>query len=105
MLSAVVVVGAALMAGTVLLLWLLQSALISTATTNLESRAADIASSIKELDGRGAQSVLTDDRRAGELSQVLDASGTVIAWSAKRLKDQPLSAATRRGCDPDRAAG
>lgn len=91
-LSAVVVVGAALMAGTVLLLWLLQSALISTATTNLESRAADIASSIKELDGRGAQSVLTDDRRAGELSQVLDASGTVIAWSAKRLKDQPLSA-------------
>lgn len=91
-LSAVVVVGTALMAGAVLLLWLLQSALISTATTNLESRAADIASSITELDGRGAQSVLTDDRRPGELSQVLDASGTVIAWSAGRLKDQPLSA-------------
>lgn len=91
-LSAVIVVGAAFMAGAVLLLWLLQSALISTATTNLESRAADIASSITELDGRGAQSVLTDDRRAGELSQVLDASGTVIAWSTARLKDQPLSA-------------
>lgn len=91
-LSALVVVGAALVVGAAVLVWLLHSALINTATSALESRALDLASVFAEQGVTSAQETIDDDRRPGEILQLLRADGQVVASSESRLAGGAITA-------------
>jgi signal transduction histidine kinase len=88
--TAVVVVGAALAVGSAVLLWLLQSALVSTARDGVLARAQDLSTLLAEQGVGEARQNLRDSNRPGEDAQVLDSAGRVVAASDDRLT-APLS--------------
>lgn len=88
--TAVVVVGVALAVGSAVLLWLLQSALVSTARDGVLARAQDLSTLLAEQGVSEARQNLRDSNRPGEEAQVLDAAGRVVAASDDRLT-APLS--------------
>ncbi|MBA8795706.1 signal transduction histidine kinase [Friedmanniella endophytica] len=94
-LSAVVVVGLALLAGGGLLLFALQSALTNTTRGALEARARDVAILASEQGLRAVGSELQRDRIRGQEVQILDGQGAVVATS-----DQRLAAALAPGLHP-----
>lgn len=85
MVSAVLVVGAALLAGSALLLVLLQSALINTTQVSLEERARDVALLVQQNGLEGADLERTADVEHGERIQVLSPHGRVLETSDPRL--------------------
>ena len=91
-LSAVVVVTFSLLVGGAFLLLVLQSSLISAEWNNLALRAGDVARLLKEEGVRETQSTLAEDRRSSEPVQIIDSSNRVVAWSARRLRGEPISA-------------
>ena len=91
-LSAVVVVTFSLLVGGAFLLLVLQSSLISAEWNNLALRAGDVARLLKEEGVRETQSTLAEDRRSSEQVQIIDSSNRVVAWSARRLRGEPISA-------------
>jgi signal transduction histidine kinase len=82
--SAVIVVGLALIAGGALLLVLLQSALINTTKVALEERSRDVALLIQQ-GGRDTNLSLAADLEHGERIQLLTADGKVLQSSDSRL--------------------
>jgi signal transduction histidine kinase len=91
-LSAVVVVTFSLLVGGAFLLLVLQSSLISAEWNNLGQRASDVARLLEEEGVRETQSTLAEDRRSGEQVQIIDSTNQVVAWSARRLRGEPISA-------------
>jgi signal transduction histidine kinase len=91
-LSAVVVVTFSLLVGGAFLLLVLQSSLISAEWNNLALRASDVARLLDEEGVRETQSTLAEDRRSSEQVQIIDSTNQVIAWSARRLRGEPISA-------------
>jgi signal transduction histidine kinase len=89
--TAVVVVGLALAVGAVVLLSLLQSALVSTARDGLVARASDLSALFAEQGVGEAGATLKESRRPGEVVQVIDSTGAVVAASETRLDAVPLS--------------
>jgi signal transduction histidine kinase len=90
-LSAVVVVTCSLLVGGAFLLLVLQSSLISAAWTTLSIRASDVARLLEEEGIEETQSTLAEDRRSGEQVQIVDHENRVVAWSNRRLRDDPVS--------------
>jgi signal transduction histidine kinase len=91
-LSAVVVVTFSLLVGGAFLLLVLQSSLISAEWNNLALRASDVARLLDEEGLRETQSTLAEDRRSSEQVQIIDSTNQVVAWSARRLRGEPISA-------------
>ena len=91
-LSAVVVVTFSLLVGGAFLLLVLQSSLISAEWSNLGLRASDVARLLEEEGVRETQSTLAEDRRSGEQVQIIYSTNQVVAWSARRLRGEPISA-------------
>jgi signal transduction histidine kinase len=91
-LSAVVVVTFSLLVGGAFLLLVLQSSLISAEWNNLAMRASDVARLLEEEGVRETQSTLAEDRRSSEQVQIIDSTNQVVAWSARRLRVEPISA-------------
>jgi len=89
--SALIVVSVALVAGAAILLWLLQSALVSSARDGLLSRAADLTVLFTEQGVDEAEATLRENRQPGVLVQLVDQSGTVVAASETRSRSVPLS--------------
>jgi signal transduction histidine kinase len=90
-LSAVVVVTFSLLIGGAFLLLVLQSSLISAARSNLAVRASDVAKLLVEEGVEETHSTLAEDRRSSEQVQILDAEDRVVAWSSRRLRNEPIS--------------
>jgi len=90
-LSAVVVVTFSLLVGGAFLLLVLQSSLISAEWNNLALRANDVARLLEEEGVRETQSTLAEDRRSSEQVQIIDSTNQVVAWSARRLRGEPIS--------------
>lgn len=82
--SAVIVVGLALIAGGALLLVLLQSALINTTKVALQERGRDVALLIQQ-GGPDTNLQLAADLEHGERIQLLTGNGTVLQSSDSRL--------------------
>ena len=74
------------------MLLVLQSSLISAEWNNLALRAGDVARLLKEEGVRETPSPLAEDRRSSEQVQIIDSSNRVVAWSARRLRGEPISA-------------
>ena len=74
------------------MLLVLQSSLISAEWNNLALRAGDVARLLEEEGVRETQSTLAEDRRSSEQVQIIDSSNRVVAWSARRLRGEPISA-------------
>ena len=74
------------------MLLVLQSSLISAEWNNLAVRAGDVARLLEEEGVRETQSTLAEDRRSSEQVQIIDSSNRVVAWSARRLRGEPISA-------------
>ena len=91
MLSAVVVVTFSLLVGGAFLLLVLQSSLISAEWNNLALRASDVSRLLDEEGLRETQSTLAEDRRSSEQVQIIDSTNQVVAWSARRLRGEPIS--------------
>ena len=90
-LTAVVVVGVALLVGSAVLLLLLQAALVATVRTEVANRASDITALVRN-DGIGAATLVVQrGGRRGEVTQIVDASDRVLATSDRRLAAAPLS--------------
>jgi signal transduction histidine kinase len=87
---AMAVVSIALLLGGIVLLLVLSSTLTAAAQANLTVRAADIAHLVEEEGLAETRTTLREDRRGGELIQLLDQSGTIVASSDSRLR-QPMS--------------
>lgn len=84
-LTAVVVVGLALVVGAVLLLVLLQTALVATVRTEVTDRCSDIAALVASDGLDPALVAVRQGGRRGEETQVVDAAGRVLAASDPRL--------------------
>jgi hypothetical protein len=86
------VVTFSLLVGGAFLLLVLQSSLISAEWNNLALRASDVARLLDEEGLRETQSTLAEDRRSSEQVQIIDSTNQVVAWSARRLRGEPISA-------------
>lgn len=90
-LAAVGVVAAALVIGALVLLFLLQRSLIGSAETVAAGRAQEVAVQVgDEGEGRLAETLQTRGLR-GELVQVLDGAGAVVAASGAQAASAPIS--------------
>jgi signal transduction histidine kinase len=87
--AAVIVVAVAMMLGAAALLLLLQRALITEVSDAAEGRVGDVA---RQVSAEGPQRLdLAETTRAGQLIQVLDPSGRVVAASSTRVETSPLT--------------
>lgn len=84
-LTAVVAVSLALLAGGVVLLVQLQSALVSTVSGDLTVRTSDVAVLIADEGLSVAASAVSQGRRGNQTTQIVAADGTVLASSDQRL--------------------
>lgn len=90
-LTAVVVVGVALLVGSAVLILLLQAALVTTVRTEVANRASDITALVRDDGIDAATLVVERGGRRGEVTQIVDASDRVLATSDRRLAAAPLS--------------
>jgi signal transduction histidine kinase len=88
--AAVLVVAVALAVAAATFVLLLQRTLISTAQQAATSRAADVAGQLRDQGLAQVRSSLPDVR-AGQVVQVVDAAGDVVATSSRRALDRPLT--------------
>ncbi|HET6984988.1 MAG TPA: HAMP domain-containing sensor histidine kinase, partial [Kribbella sp.] len=89
--AAVIVVAVALALGATILLLLLQRALITGVSDAADGRVADVASQLTEEGTAGLALDLSESTRPGQLVQVLDPSGRVVAASSTRVDSTPLT--------------
>lgn len=89
--AAVIVVAVAMMLGAAALLLLLQRALITEVSDAAEGRVGDIARQVSAKGTAGLTTDLAETTRAGQLIQVLDPSGRVVAASSTRVDTTPLT--------------
>lgn len=85
----VIIVGT--IVGSVLLLFLLQRALISTVEGNVDTRAASVARIAATSDLAAVQKDLADNTVESQVAQLVDPSGRVVASSSNRASDGVLS--------------
>jgi signal transduction histidine kinase len=86
--AAVIVVAVAMMLGAAALLLLLQRALITEVSDAAEGRVGDVA---QQVSTEGPQRLDVAETLAGQLIQVLDPSGRVVAASSSRVENTPLT--------------
>jgi HAMP domain-containing protein len=89
--AAVIVVAVAMMLGAAALLLLLQRALITEVSDAAEGRVGDVARQVSTKGTAGLTDDLAETTRAGQLIQVLDPSGKVVAASSTRVGTTPLT--------------
>ena len=90
--AAVVVVAAGLGVGTATFLGLLQRELISTVQTAARARVAEVATGMREHGVTGVPADLkAGSARGGQIVQVIDGAGTVVAASSDRAGAGPLT--------------
>ena len=89
--TAVVVVGVALLAGSAVLLVLLQAALVSTVRTEVTNRTSDIAALVRSDGLRAATLAVERGGRRGAVTQLVGAEGQVVATSDPRAAAAPVS--------------
>ena len=90
--AAVVVVAAGLGVGTATFLGLLQRELISTVQTAARARVAEVATGMKKHGVSGLPADLkAGSARGGQIVQVIDAGGSVVAASSDRAGAGPLT--------------
>ncbi|WP_134005791.1 HAMP domain-containing sensor histidine kinase [Kribbella sp. VKM Ac-2566] len=89
--AAVIVVAVAMMLGAAALLLLLQRALITEVSDAAEGRVGDVARQVSAKGTSGLTNDLAETTRAGQLIQVLDPSGRVVAASSTRVDTTPLT--------------
>ncbi len=89
--TAVVVVGVALLAGSAVLLVLLQAALVATVRTEVANRTSDVTALVRSDGLRAATLAVQRGGRRGEVTQIVDAQDRVVATSDPRLAAAPLS--------------
>jgi signal transduction histidine kinase len=89
--AAVIVVAVAMMLGAAALLLLLQRALITEVSDAAEGRVGDVARQVSAKGTAGLTQDLAETTRAGQLIQVLDPSGQVVAASSTRVDSTPLT--------------
>lgn len=94
-LTAVVVVALALAAGAGLLVVLLQRALLGNISAAATARASEVAALVHSVGDLPVQlsEEMEDGNRTGQVVQVVDDRGTVIAASTRRADGAPLSSA------------
>lgn len=83
--AAVVVVTVALLMGTAVLLWVLSTSLTAAAEATLAAHVTDIAQLVSIQGLNNLQPTLQDNRRGGEIVQILDREGLVVATTDRRL--------------------
>jgi hypothetical protein len=89
--AAVAVVAVALLAGGLLLLMTLESALVSGTDTLLRTKVQDVAALIHSQDAEEAGLVVASTVKKDPLVQIIDGTGKVIGASESRLLAAPLS--------------
>ena len=89
--TAVVVVGVALLAGSAVLVVLLQASLVAGVRTEVTNRASDIAALLRSDGLRGASLAVERGGRRGAVTQIVGSEGQVLATSDPRLAAAPLS--------------
>ena len=89
--AAVIVVAVAMMLGAAALLLLLQRALITEVSDAAEARVAEVAQQVSEDGTAGLTPALAESTRSGQLIQVLDPAGRVVAASSTRVGTTPLT--------------
>ncbi|MDN5767044.1 MAG: HAMP domain-containing histidine kinase [Humibacillus sp.] len=90
--AALLVVAVALAAGAALLLVLLHQNLISAIDDDATIRAAEVAAQVHTDSASHVGEYLAATNRGGQLVQVLDAGGSVVAGSSAAAKSRPLTA-------------
>ena len=91
--AAVLVVSIALAAGTAMLVLLLQKALIVGVQDAGRTRAGEVATQLRAEGVSGLGDQLVENVRAGQIIQVVNQGGTVVATSMPRTAKTPLSRA------------
>ncbi|MEV6267210.1 HAMP domain-containing sensor histidine kinase [Kribbella sp. NPDC051936] len=89
--AAVIVVAVAMMLGAAALLLLLQRALITEVSDAAEVRVAEVAQQVSANGTAGLTPALAESTRSGQLIQVLDPAGRVVAASSTRVGTTPLT--------------
>jgi signal transduction histidine kinase len=89
--AAVLVVAVALLGGAAAFLTLLQRDLLSTARGGAHEQASQIVAQIRTGGLAAADQLLDSTTRAGQVIQVIDPSGQVVAASSRRTKLRPLT--------------
>ncbi len=91
--AAVLVVTIALVAGAALLVFLLQSALSNGVQDAGRVRAGEVATILHAEGVKGLGERLAENNRAGQIVQVVNRGGTVVATSTPKAAKAPLSTA------------
>lgn len=89
---ALLVVAVALAAGAALLLVLLHQNLISAIDDDATTRAGEVATQVHSDGASDLREYLAATNRGGQLVQVLDAGGSVVAGSSAAARSRPLTA-------------
>ncbi len=89
--AAVLVVAIAMASGAIILLLLLQRALVTGVSDAADERVADVASQVQEEGVSNLSADLATSTRPGQLIQVLEGSGRVVAASSARVASRPLT--------------
>lgn len=85
------VVGLAILVGVVLLLVVLQRTLVADVEGEAIARAEDVAALVRADGVARLPGVLVDTTRPGQVVQVVDGAGRVVAASTERAQDAPLT--------------
>ena len=91
--AAVLVVTIALAAGTAMLVMLLQKSLIASVQDAARTRAGEVETLLRAEGVSGLGDQLVENNRAGQILQVVNHGGTVVATSTPRTAKAPLSRA------------
>ncbi len=89
--ASVLVVAAALVGGSAVFVVVLQRALVSTVEQAATGRATEVAARVADGGVEGLQPELVRTTREGQIVQVVDAGGQVVATSSARASERPLS--------------
>ncbi len=87
--TAVILVGS--IVGSTVLIVLLQRTLTATVESNADARAAEVARLLTGSDTAGLARDLEQNTAEGQVVQVIDSNGAVVASSSLRAADRPLS--------------
>lgn len=88
---AVLVVAVALAVGATLLVVLLRHALVSAVDAAATTRVAEVVAQVRADGGSGLGEYLAENNRGGQLVQVLDRQGGLIASSSPKAHQRPVS--------------
>lgn len=90
----VLVLAVTLLAGAVAFLTLLQRELLATARGAAHSQAGEVVAQLRQGGVPAVDQLLDATTRAGQLIQVVDDTGSIVAASSRRAEQRPLTSVT-----------